>query len=287
MMTVPSAPADLGATAYDELADRYDRIPVENRINRLMRRASLARIVSTFPPGSRILEVGCGTGDEALALAARGVQVVAIDASREMIRVARAKADRRGMDGHVEFREGHARDLPSLRDSLGASFDGGYASFSLAYEPDLTPVALGLHSLLRPGARFLASLPSRLCLVEFLVALGSGHPAVAGRRLSPIHGHKVGPYLVPIRTYTPGAFSRAMSPHFSMERVEALPAVVPPPYMNRVFARFDGLADALERADEKLRTRFPFRFLGDHFLADLRHRDAANGSPLQGYRSAT
>jgi len=141
MMTVPSAPADLGATAYDELADRYDRIPVENRINRLMRRASLARIVSTFPPGSRILEVGCGTGDEALALAARGVQVVAIDASREMIRVARAKADRRGMDGHVEFREGHARDLPSLRDSLGAPFDGGYASFSLAWSSSSWPLA--------------------------------------------------------------------------------------------------------------------------------------------------
>src|SRR5436309_313997 len=55
---------EAGALAYDEIASRYDRVPQENRINRLMRAASLARIAETFPPGSRVLELGCGTGDE-------------------------------------------------------------------------------------------------------------------------------------------------------------------------------------------------------------------------------
>ncbi len=261
---------DEGAVAYDALAPRYDRVPEENRINRLMRTVSLDHLQAAFRSGSRVLELGCGTGDEALALAARGVRIVALDPSEEMVRLARSKAADRDLGGRVEFRRARARDLGPLRDSLGGPFDGGYASFSLAYEPDLAPVAAGLHAVLREGAPFLASVPSRLCLVEFLLAMGSGHPAFAGRRLSPWHGHKVGAHLVPIRAYTPQGLSHAMSPHFSLERVEALPAIVPPPYMNRVYERFDGLAEALERVDAALRPRFPFRSLGDHFLARLR-----------------
>lgn len=262
---------EAGALAYDEIASRYDRVPQENRINRLMRAGSLARIAGTFPPGSRVLEIGCGTGDEALALAERGVSVVALDPSREMVRIANAKARERGLTDRAEFRVAHARDLSSIRDELGGPFDGGYASFSLAYEPDLRPVAEGLDRVLRSGSRFLASLPSRFCLVEFALAIGSGHPAFSGRRLSAWRDHKVGARAVPIRSYTPRSLAQAMAPHFTLERVEALPAIVPPPYMNRVYAKFDGLAQALERADATLRTRFPFRAIGDHFLAQLRH----------------
>ena len=270
MIAMQAHSRDDGALAYDEIAPRYDLVPAQNRINRLMRKASVSHLLEMFPPGSRVLEVGCGTGDEALVLADHGVEVVAIDASAEMVRVATEKAKQRGLEGRVDFRRAYARDLPSFADSLGGPFDGGYASFSLAYEPDLGPVARGLHPLLRGEACFLASVPSRLCLVEFVLAIGSGHPGMSGRRLSPWHGHKVGGHVVPIRTYTPHAFADAMAPHFELERVEALPAIVPPPYMNRVYSKFDGFAEAVERADAILRSRFPFRSFGDHFLAFLR-----------------
>ncbi len=260
-----------GARAYDELAARYDRVPVENRINGFMRRISLARILGTFPPGTRVLEIGCGTGEEALALAERGADVVALDTSSEMVRIARRKAEERGLADRARFFRAEAKDLPGLAPSLGGPFDGGYASFSLAYEPDLTPVAAGLDAVLRPGAVLLASVPSRLCLVEFLLALGTAHPSLAGRRLRPSHGHKVGSHLVPIRTYSPRALAKAMGSRFVLVRIEALPAIVPPPYMNRLYERLDGFADVLERVDLALRTRPPFRSLGDHFLAEFVH----------------
>lgn len=259
------------ATAYDAIAARYDAVPVENRINRYMRAVSLERLRTTFHAGQLVLELGCGTGDEALALAAGGVRVLALDTSAEMVRISRAKAAVRGLADVATFRQAAASDLPALVDSLGGPFDGGYASFSLAYEADLRPVEAGLHALLRPGATFLASVPSRVCLVELFLALGSAHPAYAGRRLRPWHDHKVGGSLVPIRTYTPRALMRSMGRHFRLVGVEALPALVPPPYMNRAYARLDGLADAVERVDAALRTRSPFRYVGDHFLAELRH----------------
>ena len=259
------------AAAYDAIAARYDLIPIENRINRYMRNRSLERLRSTFRAGHRVLEIGCGTGTEALDLARRGVEVVALDPSGEMIRLARSSAESQDLARRATFVQGAARDISTMLGPAQESFDGGYASFSLAYEPDLAPVARGLRGVLKPGAPFLASLPSRVCLVELLLAFASGRPSLAGRRLRPYHNHKVGSHLVPIRTYTPRSFAEAIAPHLVLARVEALPAIVPPPHHNRWYTRLNDVADAIEQLDKWLRTRFPFRFLGDHFLAEL-HR---------------
>lgn len=48
-------------------------------------------------PGMHILDVGCGTGNMAIKLAEMGVQVTGIDASEEMLKIAREKAEKRGL----------------------------------------------------------------------------------------------------------------------------------------------------------------------------------------------
>ncbi len=63
-----------------------------------------------FRRGDHILDVGCGTGVDAVSLMARGVKVRALDASREMVDVARSK----GVDAeHLA-----AEDLHRLKGSL-------------------------------------------------------------------------------------------------------------------------------------------------------------------------
>lgn len=255
--------------AYDALASRYDRIPEDNRVNRVLRARSLQRLGELFHPGQYVLEIGCGTGDEALALAARGVRVFAVDPSEAMIRVANSKARDRGLDDRAIFVRARAREVDGLR-IKPASFDGAYASFSLAYEPDLRPVAAILHGLLRQDTVMVASVPSRLCLLEWIAALAVMRPSVAGRRLRPWHGHAVGGQRVPIRTYTPRGLAESLAPEFALSRWEALGALVPPPWMNPWYARLDGLSDAIERADERWR-RGLLRSAGDHFLAEFRH----------------
>jgi SAM-dependent methyltransferase len=58
---------------------------------------------------TRILDVGTGTGRAAIALARRGARVTGVDASREMLAVARRRAADQGAS--VEFLEGDARAL--------------------------------------------------------------------------------------------------------------------------------------------------------------------------------
>lgn len=263
---------DIASQAYDAIASRYDRIPLTSRINAHMRRLSVRALIRAFLPGDKVLEVGCGTGEEAVELAQRGIEVVALDPSPVMLEQAREKVEALELESRVTLLQGQARDLSRLDLREHRPFDGGFASFSLAYEPRLERVAVDLHGLVTGRGVFLASLPSRLCAMEFVLSLAALRPFYAGRRLSNWYGHKVGEMWVPIRAYSPSAVARAFQPYFNLEQVLAIPSLLPPPYMDRIYRRAEGLADLLENVDQKLSPRFPFKYVGDHFLAILRRK---------------
>jgi SAM-dependent methyltransferase len=86
------------------------------------------------PPPARVLEVGCGAGKLARALAADGYDVVAVDP--------------RAPDGPI-FRR---TTIEELGDE--GLFDAVFASLSLHHVDDLEVVMRRIHSLLRPGAPF-------------------------------------------------------------------------------------------------------------------------------------
>lgn len=63
--------------------------------------------------GRRVLDAGCGTGALAVAVARRGAQVVAIDLSATLVRLARDRAPRDLGAGSIDFRVGDMLD-PAL-----------------------------------------------------------------------------------------------------------------------------------------------------------------------------
>jgi SAM-dependent methyltransferase len=103
-----------------------------------------ARILGELPPlaGSTILDLGCGPGDQAAELAARGVRVIGIDTDEELLREARA----RQLPG-VEFR---FADLRTWREP-GLTADGIWSSFAAAYLTDFHAVLAGWAGHLRSG----------------------------------------------------------------------------------------------------------------------------------------
>ena len=77
----------------------------------IVRLASEGRFVGT------VLDAGCGTGENALHLAALGLSVVGVDVAQTALAIAGAKADERGLE--VEFAVADALQL----ERLGRRFD--------------------------------------------------------------------------------------------------------------------------------------------------------------------
>jgi len=261
---VPTRQVD-AAAAYDAYANRYDSLLSENLINAYMRRAMMAYQRSAFHSGDRLLELGCGTGDEALALAEHGCEVVAIDASTEMIAKAREKAGAHSLGRRVSFQVGYARELGALLPSSQAgTFDGAYSSFALSYEKDLSSVANALARAMRVGGTLLVASMNRLCGIEWAMAMASFHPSLAGRRLQDDTAHKVGTVQTPAYCRTPRETERAFRPGFEVVRRRALPVLLPPHYANRPLRRWPTLVGAMEKVDARVAAWPVFRDLGDH-----------------------
>jgi len=92
--------------------------------------------------GKTVLDLGCGTGEPAAAIAARGARVIGVDAQEDFLREARA----RGIAG-AEFVAADLRSLPEL----GVAADGLWCCYSVAYFVELVPVLVSWARHLRPG----------------------------------------------------------------------------------------------------------------------------------------
>lgn len=143
-------PARRLADAYDALAARYDRLVEEDF---WMRQLLWGRYLQLFPPGSQVLDVGCGTGLDTLFLADAGRVAAGIDASPGMLAELQAKARRKGLQ--IEARVGDAADLSAWPDG---SFDGIVSAFAGLNTIDLERFAAEAERVLRPGGRMVLHL---------------------------------------------------------------------------------------------------------------------------------
>ena len=81
------------AAAFDAIASRYDDMfsAAANPLIAMMRARVMRAVDRYFPEPATLLEIGCGTGEDALALLERGHDVIACDPAPSMIATARAK----------------------------------------------------------------------------------------------------------------------------------------------------------------------------------------------------
>lgn len=77
-----------------------------------------------IPPGSRVLDLGCGAGLDSALVATRAGSVLAIDFSRTMLAIARTSAETMRLT-NVEFREGDAESIPVATGSIDTALVNG------------------------------------------------------------------------------------------------------------------------------------------------------------------
>jgi SAM-dependent methyltransferase len=211
-------------------------------------------------PGDAILDVGCGTGEDALHLMSRGAKVYATDASPAMVRVARAK----GVDAHVM----RAECLVSISHTAGAGMsaratvvDGVISNFgALNCIEELDKVASALGHLIRSGGFLAICVIGRCCAWEIVHYLLRAQPQNAFRRFSSHTQSSIG---VLVKYPTVMRLARIFHENFKLVHWCGIGLCVPPSYVTGLR---DGTIARLAKLDRHLAHLPLLRAIADHRL---------------------
>jgi SAM-dependent methyltransferase len=186
--------------------------------------------------GKRVVDFGCGSGQNAIHIARRGAVLAGIDISESLIRLARQRLAANDIENTARFVAASAHDLPFESNSIDVVF-----GIAILHHLDLQLVAREVHRVLKPGGRAIFQEPVRNSRV--LRAL---------RRLIPYRAPDVSPFERPLTD----AELRKFGAPFAGLRMKAfgLPVV----YLAAPVRRLGRDAGWCYGVDAHLLHRFPF-----------------------------
>ncbi len=207
----------ISEAAFDKIASRYDAAWSDTPVGRAQRSAVWSRVDPLFNRGDFVLDLGCGTGVDALHLQSRGVSVYGIDSSPQMVEVAR----RRGIEADC---------CPMERlEYFDLRLDGAISNFgALNCMESLASVARSLGRMVRSGGYLALCFLSSLCLWEIAFYSLHGKVRKAFRRLHGSANSSIGATVF----YPSGtAIRSAFQMDFRLLDFSGIGVAVPPSYV--------------------------------------------------------
>jgi SAM-dependent methyltransferase len=270
---VPTRPQLLDTRdAFDSVAADYDGPRGNNDLIQDMRSEMWRWLAATFAPGGRLIDLGCGTGLDAVHLAGLGFRITATDWSPLMVERTAFRAVSQHVTDRVRAINVGAHELERL-DETGA-YDGAYSNLGpLNCVPDLGHVSRECARVLRPGGKLVFSVIGRYCPWEVAHYLRRRRWARArvrfARHVVPVGMNN---HTIWTRYYAPREFYRAFEPHFTLEHYRGLCVFAPPPYLTWIRERHSRWYEWLWHIDRRVAGWPVLREVGDHFLMVMTRR---------------
>jgi SAM-dependent methyltransferase len=250
--------------AFDDMAGSYDATFTNTKVGRALREIVWSRFEQVFRSPQRILELGCGTGEDAVRLAGSGVRVVATDPSSQMIQTARRKALMANCLERIEFRRAAMEDIASFAD--GEVFDGVLSNFgAVNCAQDLPMLIADVADRLSPGAPLLWVVMGRRAPWEWVWYLMRGQWRKAWRRLRPGGAQWRG---MSISYPTPARLRSLLLPYFTVTRLAPLGVALPPSYAAAWLDRLPFALGALTRLEKWAQRSSMLASWSDHFIIE-------------------
>lgn len=198
--------------------------------------------------GRRVLDFGCGNGENTILLARRGADVFSMDISTESIKVAEKRLEANGVNNNVRFFTGSAHDIPLADESVDVVF-----GMAILHHLDLRLAAKEVFRVLKKGGRAIFQEPVRNSKFVWFV-----------RNLIPYQQPDLSPYERPLTDEELKEFARDFSDYKS--RAFALP------YLNftELFIEDEKLLRPLRKFDRKvLQTIKPLNYYASIRIVEM------------------
>jgi ubiquinone/menaquinone biosynthesis C-methylase UbiE len=256
---------------FDHLADAYDNNFTFSAINSLQRKQVLSYVEKNALNANKldILEINCGTGEDAIYFEKLGHKVLATDASSKMIKKAQSKMEQ-AKATNLLFRQVAFSEIHNLKPEQ--NFDLVFSNFgglNCISTEELKILFEDVVALLKNDGRFIGVVMPKFCLLEFFYFLIKLQWGKLFRRY---HKDAVMVNLngVLFKTwYFSPSDIKNLNQKLRVRHIIPIGIALPPTYLEGFFKRKPLLLKFLNSLESGL-NKIPF-FAGfsDHFLFDL------------------
>lgn len=259
---------------FDHIASNYDSLFTRSAIGQLQR-ARVWNYIEKITPqlsGFDMLELNCGTGEDAVLFGDKGFSIVATDISEEMLKVTQQKVRQYSMQHRISSQY---LDLDSFDEtSFNKKFDLIFSNFGglncinpESFRNLLTKIPMAL----KPGGRFVGVIMPKACLWESLYFLAKFSLGKAFRRFTDreVLVNLNGVYMT-TWYYSPSQVIEWSKEHFIRVHYKPIGIALPPSYLENFFSERPRLLSLMNRLEGRLSSFSSLSSLSDHFLIDLR-----------------
>jgi len=259
--------------AFNQIAKDYDADFVHSAIGSMQRKIvwdylekAIAKIENLH-----ILELNCGTGEDAVWLASKGHHVVATDISKEMLNVARSKVSSADLDKKVTF---SLLDISKFETyPTDKKFDlifSNFGGFNCVNPQTFSNALLNLSKFLRPNGRLILVIMPKICFWESIYFTLKGKFSMALRRnRNDSLEVAVGDEMVKTWYHSPKQIKRLSRNNFNIIRILPAGFLIPPSYLEAFFSKHLKTLQFLNRLDKLFRNFSCTASISDHFIIDM------------------
>lgn len=267
-----SAHEQKAATAFSRQAAFFDALYSGNTIVQYKRERVREQVNQFLKPGSRILELNAGTGDDAIYFAQLGHSVHATDIATGMQERLAEKVQAAQLTEKVTQEVCSFTQLDQLKNK--GPYDLIFSNFAgLNCTHELDKVLRSFSPLLdKDGIVTLVILP-KFCLWEAFL-LFKGKFKTAFRRFFSSKGRKahIEGTFFQCWYYNPSYVMKHLEDSFDRVSLEGLCTIVPPSYIEGFAEKYPKLFTCLKRKENRLKRNWPWRLVGDYYIITLRKR---------------
>jgi len=248
---------------HDGIAGSYDDMLDSSISARAIRDYFQNAIFTTIKPGEHLVEIGCGTGTDAIALAEMGIRVTATDISPKMIEETRAKVNAKSLAELIKTELLDADKLASLNRNV---FDGLISNLNAVnYLKDINSFSENAFAILKPGGKVFLVMLNKVCVWEVMYYFFKFRPITAFKRL--IKREK--DFKTEMILYFPCRAWKIFSKHFQVNKTRGFGYLYPPDGLSAFHKRHLKFFSKLQGLENFFCSTFPFYCLCDHFFIEM------------------
>jgi len=262
-------------TKFDNAAKDYDKQFTKTAIGKLQRQQVWRYLTTELNLDVlhplNILELNCGTGEDATMMAAYGHTVTATDASLGMLEMAAQKQKKSQI--YYETRQLKFEEIENLTEKYDLIFSN-FGGLNCMPEESFAHFFSEAAKRLNPEGRLVLVLMSDNCFMEKLYFFAKGKRSEMQRRKNKdgldviVSGSSVKTWY-----YHPDQISNWALPHFKEEGRRSVGLSVPPSYLEPFFSKRKNILSLLSGLDNSLYNFENLAAHADHFLIDLKLTD--------------